>query len=373
MASQHKGKESLINEIVIMRNLRCQHIINLYEVYETTNSIYFVLDILNGGELLNKVRDKTMSELDLKILMRNLLLGLQYLHYKNIMHRDLKPENLLLKSKDNDYDLVVADLGLATFTNTKNILFKRCGTPGFVAPEILSFNEGDTFYDVKCDIFSAGVIFYLLLTGKQPFEGKDYKQILRANKACEVQFDIPELENVSVNAKDLLIQMLEASPINRPSASQCLEHPFISDNLQKNTQGLLNAQQNLGNYNVDYLAIVRNKNKNDVDSQEHIGSLALHSNGVPAMNGMTDTVGSLSTYSNPNLNKGNEQHVAQTSKFSNRMKNDSIDQNMQKNQGSNNDNPKNQQKQVNQTIYNDSSLNLLLLYSFAISVFINYC
>ena len=123
-----------------MRNLRNEHLINLYEVYETTNSIYFVVDILNGGELLHRVRDKgAINESDLKLLMRNLILGLEYLHSKNIMHRDLKPENLLLKSKDNDHDLVIADLGLATFVTIKDILFKRCGTPGFVAPEVLAF------------------------------------------------------------------------------------------------------------------------------------------------------------------------------------------------------------------------------------------
>jgi len=71
--------------------------------------------------------------------MKNLLMALLHLHEKNIMHRDLKPENLLLKSKSNDYDIVVADFGLATFTDIKDILFKRCGTPGFVAPEVLLF------------------------------------------------------------------------------------------------------------------------------------------------------------------------------------------------------------------------------------------
>ncbi len=123
-----------------MRNIRSEYIINIYEVYETVNSIYFVVDILSGGELLHRVRDKgTINEGDLKLLMRNLLLALDYLHTKNIMHRDLKPENLLLKSKDNDHDIIVADLGLATFTNIKDILFKRCGTPGFVAPEVLIY------------------------------------------------------------------------------------------------------------------------------------------------------------------------------------------------------------------------------------------
>lgn len=116
-----------------MRSLHNDHLIHLYEVYETTNSIYFVVDLLSGGELLHRVRGKdNFRQRDLRILIRNLLLALKHLHDKLIMHRDLKPENLLLKTKDNDYEVVLADFGLATFVNQENILFKRCGTPGFV-------------------------------------------------------------------------------------------------------------------------------------------------------------------------------------------------------------------------------------------------
>ena len=82
------------------------------------------------------------------------------------MHRDLKPENILFRSKDKHYDLVLADFGLATFRDEPNMLFKRCGTRVFVAPEILLYDENDKMYECACDIFSAGVFFYLLLTGK---------------------------------------------------------------------------------------------------------------------------------------------------------------------------------------------------------------
>ena len=116
------------------------------------------------------------------------------------MHRDIKPENLLLKSKLNDYEIILVDFGLASFINSPEILYKRCGTPGFIAPEVLTFQvnllitneliliialytnfkqDGTSFYNDKCDVFSAGIIFYILLTGKKPFNGNDYKQILK--------------------------------------------------------------------------------------------------------------------------------------------------------------------------------------------------
>ena len=152
MAGQHKGRLSLINEISVMRPLDNDYLIHLYEVYETVNSIYFVVDLLNGGELLHRVREKgNFSEEDLKSLIRNLIVALEHLHSKNIMHRDLKPENLLLKSKNNDHDIVVADFGLATVIDIPEILFKRCGTPGFVAPEVLLY---------KVNLFKLYNIFY---------------------------------------------------------------------------------------------------------------------------------------------------------------------------------------------------------------------
>jgi serine/threonine protein kinase len=100
--------------------------------------------------------------------MYKLLKGVHYMHQKKCMHRDLKPSNILLKSKQSYADFVIGDFGLAQFIETKPI-YQKCGTPGFVAPEVLNYSSGDPFYNEKCDIFSAGVIFYLLLTGKSIF------------------------------------------------------------------------------------------------------------------------------------------------------------------------------------------------------------
>lgn len=140
-----------------------ENIVKLYEVFETESSIYLVLELLEGGELFQRIPFmKNYDNTDIKTLMKNLLSALSHLHERGIMHRDIKPDNILLETGKNDYDIRIADFGLAAFID-EEILYKRCGTPGFIAPEIISYKEGDKMYNEKCDIFSAGLIFYILL------------------------------------------------------------------------------------------------------------------------------------------------------------------------------------------------------------------
>lgn len=142
-----------------MRRLDNNNIIKLYEVHENENFIYLVLELLHGGELFERIIKKGIyTEKDASILMSKLLCALDAMHVKNIMHRDIKPENLILKDMDNNYDVKIADFGLATVVTQGEYLFRRCGTPGYVAPEILA----DERYDQKVDVFSAGVILYIL-------------------------------------------------------------------------------------------------------------------------------------------------------------------------------------------------------------------
>merc|ERR1711939_277858 len=108
--------------------------------------------------------------------MTSLLSGLKSMHSKNIMHRDLKPENILFR-KEFKYDVVLADLGLATKSDIDEYLYVRCGTPGFVAPEVVNIKDLKATYDPICDIYSAGIIFHILLTGKSPFGGKNYNEV----------------------------------------------------------------------------------------------------------------------------------------------------------------------------------------------------
>ena len=142
-----------------MRKLDHDSIIKLFNIYESDRHIYLVLEFLSGGELFERIVKKGQySENDACTLMTKLLSALAYMHSKGIMHRDIKPENLILKDTENDWDVKIADFGLATLKTVGEQMFRRCGTPGYVAPEILD----DQKYDERVDIFSAGVILYVL-------------------------------------------------------------------------------------------------------------------------------------------------------------------------------------------------------------------
>lgn len=147
-----------------MQNINHPNALKLHEVHETKNSLYLVLEMVSGGELLKKInKNKVFKEKDIKLLIMKIFLALEHIHSKQIVHRDLKPDNLLLRDDENIHDIVIADFGLSCFLNDdQEILYKRCGTPGYVAPEVLRWHEGDPFYDTKSDIFSVGCILYLM-------------------------------------------------------------------------------------------------------------------------------------------------------------------------------------------------------------------
>ena len=147
----------------IIRSLNHVRIIKLFEVYESVHSIYFVMELITGGELIqNIMKSAQINIYEIKNIMRNFLEILDYLHKNRIIHRDLKPENILLRKEIDISDLVLADFGLATSLDNPNIIFHHCGTPGYIAPEVLNYSKSTPFYNEKCDIFSSGVIFFIL-------------------------------------------------------------------------------------------------------------------------------------------------------------------------------------------------------------------
>lgn len=148
------------NEINIMRITQHENTIKLYEVYENKRQILLIMEILRGGDLYTKFIDPTFigfQENEAKYIIKQLLLALQFLHNKEIMHRDIKPENIIFKDC-KDLALKLGDVGLAEFENKKTHLLVRCGTPGYLAPEILKNEQ----YNRKVDLFGVGVILYIM-------------------------------------------------------------------------------------------------------------------------------------------------------------------------------------------------------------------
>lgn len=149
----------------------------------------------------------------MKVVMKSLIMGLKNMHDKGIMHRDIKPENIVLKNKRKLNSLALVDFGLSTFVDQEEYIFYRCGTPGFIAPEILAMKKSELKpYNEKCDIFSAGVIFYILITGESPFNSKDYKKMLKLNKKCKISFDIDSFDDISEDCIDVMKKMLAKDP-----------------------------------------------------------------------------------------------------------------------------------------------------------------
>ena len=202
MLESNRNLASLINEIDSMRGLSHPNICKMHGLYEDTEHIYIVLDYCKAEDMFQRIlyKDK-ISEHDAQIFTKKCLQMLTYLHQvAKVVHRDLKPENILLLSQDNDYDFKLADFGLSTRFDCEDLLEVRCGSPGYVAPEILK----DQPYGPKSDMFSLGVTLYIMLSGRAPFKGDTVKNLLISNINCKVVFPTKYFQGVSYYAFDFI-------------------------------------------------------------------------------------------------------------------------------------------------------------------------
>ncbi|XP_029206657.2 serine/threonine-protein kinase DCLK1-like isoform X4 [Acropora millepora] len=219
-----KGKEHMVeNEISILRRVKHKNIVELIEEYETPKEIFLVTELVKGGDLFEAIVKATKyTEKDACHMIRDLASALEYLHSMNIVHRDIKPENLLVVNySDNTKSLKLADFGLAT--EVKTPMFLVCGTPTYVAPEILD----ETGYGLKVDIWAAGVITYILLCGFPPFRSPDQDELFDLILAGEFEYLSPFWDDISDSAKDLINHMLVVDDITRFSALEVLNHSWI--------------------------------------------------------------------------------------------------------------------------------------------------
>ncbi|KAM7388186.1 hypothetical protein PAMP_024380 [Pampus punctatissimus] len=218
-------KKIVRTEIGVLLRLSHPNIIQLKEIFETDTDIALVLELVTGGELFDRIVERGYySERDAAHVIKQILEAVAYLHENGVVHRDLKPENLLYADLSLDAPLKIADFGLSKIIDDQVTMKTVCGTPGYCAPEILRGNA----YGPEVDMWSVGVILYILLCGFEPFfdpRGDQYMYSRILN--CDYEFVSPWWDDVSLNAKDLVSKLIVLDPRKRLSVREALQHPWV--------------------------------------------------------------------------------------------------------------------------------------------------
>ncbi|CAD5320686.1 unnamed protein product [Arabidopsis thaliana] len=221
-----KLQESLMSEIFILRRINHPNIIRLIDMIKSPGKVHLVLEYCKGGDLSVYVqRHGIVPEATAKHFMQQLAAGLQVLRDNNIIHRDLKPQNLLLSTNENDADLKIADFGFARSLQPRGLAETLCGSPLYMAPEIMQLQK----YDAKADLWSVGAILFQLVTGRTPFTGNSQIQLLQ-NIIRSTELHFPgDCRDLSLDCIDLCQKLLRRNPVERLTFEEFFNHPFLSD------------------------------------------------------------------------------------------------------------------------------------------------
>jgi len=220
-----REKEALHIEMAVMKLVKHPNIIRLYEIFESIDYIYLVMPMYTTDMYHRLTKKGPYNESEAKIIIWRLLHALEYLHAVGIVHRDLKPENILMKNDADDTDFVIADFGLSKFASPHEVMNLPCGTITYVAPEVLKLRG----YGKSVDVWSTGVIAFVIIRGRLPFEDRQKKAIVH-----KILNDQPQIKGdqiwrlISAEAKDLTRQLLIKDPDKRPTISQALKHEWFT-------------------------------------------------------------------------------------------------------------------------------------------------
>ncbi|ESQ52429.1 hypothetical protein EUTSA_v100163911mg, partial [Eutrema salsugineum] len=221
-----KLQDSLMSEIYILKRINHPNIIRLLDMIESPGKIHVVLEYCKGGDLSVYIQNHgSVPEATAKHFMLQLAAGLQVLRDNNIIHRDLKPQNLLLSTDENDADLKIADFGFARSLQPRGLAETLCGSPLYMAPEIMQLQK----YDAKADLWSVGAILFQLVTGRTPFTGNSQIQLLQnIMRSTGLHFP-PACRDLSLDCIDLCQKLLRRNPVERLTFEEFFNHPFLSD------------------------------------------------------------------------------------------------------------------------------------------------
>nr|XP_033327738.1 calcium/calmodulin-dependent protein kinase cmkA-like [Megalopta genalis] len=223
--AKKEDRRSVEREVEIMRRLQHPRLIQLYDAIDTGKQIYVILELIAGGELFERVIDEdfVLTERSCAVFMRQICEGIEFIHHQNILHLDLKPENILCLTKEGNR-IKIIDFGLAREYDPKKKLQVLFGTPEFVAPEVVNFDQ----IGYGTDMWSIGVICYVLLSGLSPFMGDTDIETMANVTIAKYDFDHDAFANISEDAKDFIRCLLVKDKEKRMSAKQCKEHRWLS-------------------------------------------------------------------------------------------------------------------------------------------------
>ncbi|KAK7923414.1 CAMK/CAMK1 protein kinase [Apiospora marii] len=222
-----KGNEKMVyDELDMLQRLKHPSIVRFVDWFESRDKYYIVTELATGGELFDRICEQgKFTEKDASQTIKQVLGAVDYLHRNNVVHRDLKPENLLYLSKAPDSDLVLADFGIAKMLDTKDeVLTTMAGSFGYAAPEVM-LKKG---HGKPVDMWSMGVITYTLLCGYSPFRSENLQDLIDECSNAQVVFHERYWKDVSQDAKDFIMHLLQPDADNRWTSQQALDHIWLS-------------------------------------------------------------------------------------------------------------------------------------------------
>ena len=243
--SNSENMKKILYETNLMKKLNHPNITKILELFEDKEYILIIMEYINGGNLFNFLKKhRKVSEKTAKLLYKQIILGIKYMHEQNIVHRDIKLENILIDLNNN---IKICDFGIGrVLSSPEQSLFDQCGTPMYIAPEILLCSKEKGYKGFPVDIWSSGIVLYILLSGSLPFSFENSSlnsskesRIEEDNNSLDLQYSIinnepKEIENISKEGKDLLNKLLEKNPEKRITLEEILEHPWMKDIISKN-------------------------------------------------------------------------------------------------------------------------------------------